>query len=129
MSSELFQGLSFVEVVEKIQEDKRFGNLFEAFALNAAVSGLDSPAGQRLLRFFARDEAELAQLTAASDVLENVLAINRRTTQNTTTTATPGITTTGSTLVCEAVGLPPTGFIPPPPAEGGEVKGDESDDL
>lgn len=120
MSSELFQGLSFVEVIEKLQEDKRFSNLFEAFALNAAVSGLDSPAGQALLRFFAKDEAELAQLTAATDVLERVLTVNRRTTQDTTITATPGITTTGSTLQCEAAGIPAMGFVMQPPVEADE---------
>lgn len=110
MSGELFQGLSFVEVIERLQEDKKFSSLFEAFALNAAVSGLDSPAGQALLRFFAKDEAELAQLTAATDVLERVLTVNRRETVGTTTPTTPGVTTTGSTPMCEAAGLPPQGF-------------------
>jgi hypothetical protein len=111
MSSELFQGLSFVEIIEKLQEDKRFSNQFEAFALRAAETGLDSPAGQRLLRYFARDANELAQLTAATGVIQMVLTVNRRETHDTTTPATPGIGTTGSTMACEAVGLPNEGLF------------------
>ncbi len=97
MSTQAFRGLSFVEIVEKLQEDDEFSRDFEALAQIVVDSGsnLDSPAGRRLLMHFAKNEGELAELLAAKDVLRNVLARNRR---NTVDTATG--TFTGGSVVC-----------------------------
>jgi hypothetical protein len=111
MSTQPFQGLSFLEVVEKLQEDKNFSSLFEAFALNAVVTGLNSPAGEMLLRFFAKDANELAQLVANKEALQGILTVNRRETIDTTATQTPGIGTTNSTVQCEAVGFNRASFV------------------
>ena len=103
MSGNLFSGLSFLEVIERLQTDKQFSNLFEAIALRVAVNGLDSPDGRRLLMFFAKDEEELARLVAETETLEGILAVNRRNTVE--GTATPGTGTTGTTGICLAAGL------------------------
>jgi hypothetical protein len=99
MSSGAFGGLSFAEIIEKLQTDKTFSTAFEAVVLQASVQpdGLNSPAGRSLLRFFAKDEQELAQLISEANVLKNVLALNRRATVDTTVARTsPGTGTTGS---------------------------------
>ena len=93
MSNEPFGGLSFIEIIEKLRSDRQFSAQFEAVALLVSNSGLDSPAGRGLLRFFAKDAAELAQLMAEANTLNDVLAGNRRTTVPGTT---PGTGTTGS---------------------------------
>jgi hypothetical protein len=110
MTTPIFQGLSFLEVVEKLQEDKDFSNVLEALALGAAVAGIDSDAGQMLLRVFAKDENELAQLVANETILQGVLTVNRRDTVDGTAADTPGIGTTPTTIPCGALGLGPEGF-------------------
>ena len=101
MSTPIFQGLSFLEVVEKMQKDKEFSNHLEALALNAAVAGIDSDAGNELLRVFAKDEDELAQLVSNQEIIKEVLTVNRRETIE-GTAETPGIGTTATTTQCGA---------------------------
>jgi hypothetical protein len=110
MSTPIFQGLSFLEVVEKMQEDKSFSDVLEALALGAVVAGIDSPAGEMLLRVFAKNEEELAQLVANQEILKGVLTVNRRDTVEGTAPETPGIGTTPTTIPCGALGLGPEGF-------------------
>lgn len=100
MSTPKFQGLSFLEVVEKMQEDKDFSNRLEALALESAIDGIDSNAGNDLLRVFAKDEDELAQLVSNQEILQQVLTLNRRETIDGTAPETPGITTTPTTPQC-----------------------------
>lgn len=115
MSDEKLMGLSFAELVDKIQEDAQFSRDFEALVLAVTVhpNKLNSPAGRELLSHFASTEEELAQLTAAQDTLDDVLANNRMGTVATTHT---GTYTTGS-VTCTPAELRniKDGFVPPRP--------------
>ena len=114
MADEQFLGLSFAELVDRIQEDIQFGRDFEALVLDVTKRGddkFDSADGRRLLRYFAKDEDELGQLLAARNVIEGVLANNRVRTVPTTHT---GTYTTGSQACTEEERkLIEAGFAPP----------------
>ena len=100
MSDEQFLGLSFVELLNKLQTDREFSNNFEALVLLVTrnENKLNSAAGRQLLMHFAKDPEELAQLTAEQETLDDVLANNRVRTVPTTHT---GTYTTGSVRCTE----------------------------
>lgn len=111
--SEQFLGLSFAELIQRIQKDRQFGNDFEALVLDVTrhENKLNSEAGQLLLRHFAKDADELAQLTATRETLDDVLANNRVRTVPTTHT---GTYTTGTAMCTpEEQRLVEAGFSPP----------------